>query len=323
MYAITRSLFITTPVRLAAVFLLAGIATGAAHADGVRPQRFGPFLQQSLIAQGNPAGYNRVFPFGAYNLQAGWMEPIAALPWPVFHGSYIETQANATFSPYQTDFGIAFNLKPIRFFEFGVAYNRLFFPNTLAGYDFPDSADRSVLPARSRWRPPQIFGADHFTAAGADIFTYQGNVTFNLGPLQLHGGGSYSMWDVDTREHDLVLEYRSGFLIQRRDRIGSTYAQILIRPDSGMGMSGITAHGFGVRNQLLWSVQTELTQNLVSAGFSGLRWGRRGGRLYQGVDGWLGYWTRHPQMDGQNHWQKLNLSLQWTWNIQILNLTDR
>lgn len=308
---------------LAFAFAVSLSAAGMAHADGVRPQRFGPFLQQSVSAQGNPVGYDRIFPFGAYNLQAGWMEPIAALPWPLFRGSYIETQGNATFSPYQTDFGIAFNLKPIRFFEFGLAYNRLFFPNTLAGFDFPDASDLTVLPERARWSPPQIFGVDHFSASGADIFTYQANVTVNAGPIQLHGGGSYGMWDVETRTHDLILEYRSGLLIRRHDRIGSAYAQALVRPDSGMGFLGFTANGFGIRNQTWWTVQTRLSQNLVSAGFSGVQRGPRGGRLYRGLDGWVGYWTKHPQLEGLAAWQKLNVNLQWTWNIQILNLTDQ
>jgi len=311
-------------VRTIALTVAAAAALAAAsQADGVRPQRFGPFLQQSVIAQGNPSGYARNYPFGAYNLQAGWMEPIAALPWPVFRGSYIETQGNATFSPYQTDFGIAFNLKPVRFFEFGLAYNRLFFPNTLAGFNYPDTSNTDILPPRERWRPPQILGVDHLSAAGADIFTYQGNLTANLGPIQLHGGGSYSLWAVDTRSHDLILEYKSGLLIKRHDRIGSLHAQALVRPDSGMGFMGLTSDGFGMRSQLWWTVQTGLTQNLVSAGFSGLRRGRNAGRLYRGLDGWVGYWTWHPQLADQEAWQKLYVSLQWTWNIQILNLTDQ
>jgi hypothetical protein len=312
-------LFRCAPFALAIVVAVAS----SVQADGVRPQRFGPFLQQSLLAQGNPTGYARNFPFAAYNLQAGWMEPIAALPWPLFRGSYIETQGNATISPYQTDFGIAFNLKPLRFFEFGLAYNRLFFPNTLAGFNYPDTANTDVLPPRSRWRPQEILGVDHLTAAGADIFTYQGNLTFNAGPIQLHGGGSYSLWAVDTRTHDLILEYRSGLLIKRHDRIGSVNAQALVRPDSGLGFLGFTANGFGIRNQLWWTVQTELSQNLLSAGFSGMRRGHNGSRLYRGVDGWVGYWTWHPQLADQKPWQKLYLSLQWTWNIQILDLTEQ
>ncbi len=311
-------------------FLIAGAVAGTiagavsdARADGVRPQRFGPFLQQSVALQGNPAGYSRIFPFAAYNLQAGWMEPIAMLPWPLFRGSYLETQGNATVSPYQTDFGIAFNLKPIRFFEFGLAYNRLFFPNTLAGFNFPDTSNPAILPDKSRWRPTEIFGVDHLNAAGSDIFTYQANLTVNAGPAQLHAGGSYSMWDVDTRSNDLVLEYHSGLLIKRQDRIGSVYAQSLFHPEAELDFLGFTAEGFGVRNQLWWTVQTELSQNLLSAGFTGLRRGKNGGRLYRGLDGWAGYWTWHPQLTNQSPWQKLNLSLIWTWNIQILNLTEQ
>jgi hypothetical protein len=317
---------VPTLARLPFLALLLGITgalSGNARADGVRPQRFGPFLQQSLALTGNPEGYARIFPFASYNLQAGWMEPIAVLPWPLFQGSYIETQANATASPYQTDFGIAFNLKPIRFFEFGIAYNRLFFPNTLAGFNFPDTADAHHLPERYRWRPTEMLHVDQLSAAGADIFTYQANLTVNAGPTQLHAGTSYSMWAVDTRTHDFILEYHSGLLIRRNDRIGSLYAQTLFRPDSGFGALGFSAQGFGIRNQLWWTIQTNLSQNLLSAGFTGLRRGRNGDRLYRGLDGWVGYWTWHPQLADRDPWQKLNLSLQWTWNIQILNLTEQ
>jgi hypothetical protein len=309
--------------RLRTAILILAASSAAALADGVRPQRFGPFLQQGFSVSGNPSGYGDIFPFASYNLQAGWMEPIAVLPWPLFRGSYLETQGNATASPYETDFGIAFNLKPIRFFEFGIGYNRLFFPSTLAAFDFPDTADTKRLPERSRWRPTEILGADHLNTAGADIFTYQANVTVNAGPVQLHGGGSYSMWDVDAPTHNFVLEYRSGLLIRRQDRIGSTYAQVLFRPDSGLGFLGLTADGLGIRNQLWWTVQTDLSQNLVSAGFSGLRRGSNAGKLYKGLEGWVGYWTWHPQLRDREAWRKLHLMLQWTWNIQILDLTEQ
>lgn len=292
-------------------------------ADGVRPQRFGPFLQQGVTMKGNPAGYSRIFPFADYNLQAGWMEPVAVLPWPLFRGSYIETQGNATVSPYQTDFGIAFNLKPVRFFEFGLGYNRLFFPNTLAGFDAPDSSSPARLPDKALWRPAEVFGADRLSAAGADIFTYQANLTFDLGPLQLHGGSSYSLWAVDTRRHDLVLEYHSGLLIKRHDRIGSLYAHALFHPDSGLGALGFTMDGFGARNQLWWTVQTGLSQNLLSTGLSGMRYGKNGSRLYRGLDLWVGYWTWHPQLADADAWRKFNVSLEWTWNIQILDLTEQ
>jgi hypothetical protein len=131
------------------------------------------------------------------------------------------------------------------------------------------------------------------------------------------------MWDVDSRTNNLVLEYRSGLLIKRQDRIGSLTTQMLYRPDSGMGMLGLTAKGFGVRNQLWWTVQTNLSQNLLSAGFSGLRRGWNGGRLYRGLDGWVGYWTWHPQLTNREPWQKLQVNLVWTWNIQILDLQDQ
>jgi hypothetical protein len=272
--------------------------------------------------QGNPAGSDYVFPFAAYNLQAGWLEPIAILPWPLFKGSYLEAQGNATASPYQYDFGIAFNLKPFRFFEFGLSYNRLVFPYTLAGFNAPEDAETDWLPENREWQPPQILGVDH-EAAGTDIFTYQGNLTFDAGPLQMHGGGFYSLWDVDVQSSDIVLEYRTGMLIKPKDRIGSLFIQTMTVPDAESAFLGFTARGWAVRNQYWWTVQTNLTQNLVSTGFIGLRRGWNNGRLYRGLDGWVGYWTQHTQLEDREWWARVNLNLQWTWNIQILDLTDQ
>lgn len=301
--------------------LLAGHA-GAFPSEGVRPQRFGPFLQHSLAVEGNPAGYERIFPFGGYNFQAGWMEPIAIFPGKLFRGSYIETQGNITITPGQSDFGVAFNLRPIRFLEFGLSYNRLFFPYTLAGFNTPEGAAPGSSPSPEAWRPPQIFDQDRLEAAGADIFTYQANVTAGIGRLQFHGGGSYGMWDVASRSHDFVLDYRTGMLIKRRDRIGSLYAQAMYTPSPNAELSGFSVTGLGVRNHYWWTVQTALSQNLLSAGFTGLRRGRNGERLYLGLDGWIGYWAEHVQLEGRDIQERLHVSLQWTWNIQILDMSS-
>ncbi len=301
--------------------LLIGMA-GAFPNEGVRPQRFGPFLQHSLTLEGNPSGYQRIFPFGGYNLQAGWMEPIAIVPGALFRGSYIETQGNVTVTPGQTDFGVAFNLRPIRFAEFGIAYNRLFFPYTLAGFSTPDTAPAGWLPEPRAWRPPQVFDLDRLEAAGADIFTYHANLTFDLGRVQVHGGWAYSMWDVASNRHDLVLDYATGLLIKRRDRISSLHAQALYVPQPESSILGFTAAGWGIRHQYRQTVQTDLSQSLLSAGFTGLRRGRNGERLYLGLDGWVGYWTDHVQLQGRGPGERLNIDLRWTWNIQILDLAD-
>ena len=304
-----------------ALFALLVLLLATPRADGVRPQRFGPFLQQSVTLQGNPAGSDYVYPFGGYNFQAGWMEPIALAPWPVFKGTYLETQVNTTLSPWQYDFGIAFNLKPIRFFEFGLSYNRLVYPYTLAGFTAPAGAPENWVPEDRQWQPSRILGADKLDAAGTDIFTYQGNLTFDVGPVQLHGGGSYSMWDVDTRQ-SVVLEYRTGLLIRPQDRIGSAYFQTLMSPGPEASFLGFSARGWAIRNQYWWTVQTDLEQNLLSTGFIGLRRGWNNDRQYRGLDGWVGYWTKHPQLGDDQPWRNVSVSLQWTWNIQILNLRD-
>jgi hypothetical protein len=283
----------------------------------VRPKRFGPFLQQGIELDGSPAGFRQTPTFGAYNFQAGWIEPIGVLPWGIFRGTYVETQGNATLSPYFSDVGTIFNLKPIRFVEIGLGYNRLLFHYSLAGFQ------GTQLPEPDRWRTLDILRSDSLEAAGADVFTFHSNFTVDLARLQLHAGGFRSLWDVDVRDaRDIFFEYRSGLLVRKRDRINSLYGQALLNLEPHLGFLGFMARGVEVRDQYWWTSQTGLSQHLLSAGFSGWRWGRNSGRLYRGLDALLGFWISHPQLDNRPWQERLHVSLIWTWNVQILNLTE-
>ncbi len=300
--------------RLLHLLGILALAVPVAHADWVRPTRFGPFLQQGFSAEGSPVGYHFLPPSGSYTFQAGWMEPINILANDLFHGSYLETQGNATISPYQSDIGIVFNIKPIRFLDAGLGYNRLLFPYTLVGFD--------SVPNLAQWRTTEIVDRRKRAAVGADVFTFHGNVTVDIGRVQLHAGGTHSLWDVDVQDEKFLLEYRSGLLIEKQDHVNSLYAQTLLNLEPYLSFWGFTARGFEARDQYTWTDHTELAENLVSVGFSGLRWGRNDNRKYHGLDGFVGVWIEHPQLQGKSLGNRLYLSLQWMWNIQILNLGE-
>jgi hypothetical protein len=301
------------------IFLFAALATATlsmAHDDGAQILRFGPFLQQGFTLEGSPAGYRYLPPSGSYNFQAGWMEPISILPKALFRGTYLETQGNATLSPYQADIGVVFNLRPIRFLEGGLGYNRLLFPNTLIGFH-GDS-----LPGLASWRTKEILGTGNREIAGADVFTFHVNATMNAGWFELRAGGFRSLWDVQVSDRDIFLEYHSGFLMKKRDRINSMYAQAMFNLEPYFQWEGFTARGLAIRDQYWWTTRTGLSQNLVSAGLTGFRRGHNDDRSYHGLDGLIGFWTDNPQLNGQDWWKHFYLSLQWTWNIQILHLGE-
>ena len=305
--------------KLSGIFLALAIMT---HAESVRPLRFGPFLQQGVTFEGSPVGYHYLPTTGAYNLKAGWLEPINIRAGDVFRGTYLEAQGNATLSPYQSDIEVLFNLKPVRFLEGGLGYNRLLFPYRMIGFSTPSGAAIDWLPALSDWRPGKIMDSRVREPVGADVFTFHGNLIVDVGRVQLLMGAFRSLWDVNTETKDIVLEYNSGLLIKRNDRLNSVYAQSLLTLDPYFAGWGFSAQGVVLRDQYTWATHTHQAENLVSAGFTGLRRGHNNDRAYHGLDGEIGFWTEHPQLAGKGWPLRLHLALQWIWNIQILHLGE-
>ena len=56
---------------------------------------------------------------------------------------------------------------------------------------------------------------------GADVFTFQTNITVDMGPMQFHALGSYALWDIDVPGKDFVYEYGNDLVIKPRDRVTS------------------------------------------------------------------------------------------------------
>ena len=323
MTAIFRSRMNLDFPRLSFVFASLMIATVMTHGESIRPLRFGPFLQQAVTFEGSPVGYGYLPPTGSYNFKAGWMEPINIRAGDIFHGTYLETQGNATLSPYQSDLEVVFNLKPIRFLEGGLAYNRLLFPGSMLGFNRPVGAALDWTPTSSEWRTGKVFNSRVREAVGADVFTFHGNLILDVGRVQLLMGAFRSLWDVNTENKDILLEYNSGLLIQKNDRINSLYAQTLLALNPYLAGWGFTAQGILIRDQYTWATHTHQNENLVAIGFTGLRKGHNNERTYHGLDGEIGLWTQNPQLNGRDWPLRLHLALQWIWNIQILHLGER
>ncbi len=262
----------------------------AVNADTPPPVRFGPFVQQDVTVRASPTGFAYLPPSGWYSAQAGWMEPLNILPTALFRQTYLEAQGNATVSPYQADLGMTLHIKPIRFLEGGLGYNRILYPYTLVGFARPADSPATWLPDPSEWRTREILGSRKNEGVGADVFTFQGELNAEVGKLQLNAGGFRSLWDVDITDRDIIYEYRSWpSLIRKRDRLTSLYGQGLLNVSPEFG--GFTMHGLEVRDQYWWVTHTGQSENLISAGFSGLRHGHNDERTYHGLDGLFGFWT--------------------------------
>jgi hypothetical protein len=292
---------------------LLGILARDAHADSVKPLLFGPFFMNQVSMEGSPAGYDYVLTNGFYRFQVGWIEPIAQGADGVFSETYFETNGNFNVSPFTSDIGTAFNVKPLRYLELGLGYNRMMFHNSMV--TFP-SGDK---PSKELYRPDEILGK-HSELGGADIFTYQANLTFNLGPVQLYLSDSLSLWDIDAKGKYYAYEYGDGLLVSTRDRVNTILGQISfdLRPHSLFHK--VSFVGFAIRDQYWQTVKSELRKNLVSAGITGFRLGRNSRFQRRGLDLSLGYWTLHDQIPTGHFAESLMIIADWQWNIHVLKI---
>jgi hypothetical protein len=253
---------------------------GSASADSVKPLLFGPFFMNQISVTGSPLGYDYVLTNAFYHFQVGWIEPISQGKDGIFGETYFETDGNLNVSPFTTDVGTTFNLKPLRYLELGLSYSRMLFHNSMVS--FPSKGD--TLPDKELYRPDQIIHRRK-EMGGADIFTYHANFTFDLGPAQFYLSGSRTLWDIDANGKDFVFEYGDGMLLAVRDRVNNFMAQATfdLRPHSVYrSMSFI---GLAVRDQY-WSTdphQTGFKKNLVSAGITGIRLGQNSGLQRRGL----------------------------------------
>ncbi len=286
-------------------------------ADSVKPLSYGPFFMNQLSTTLSPFGYDYVLNNVLYHFQVGWMEPLSAGSQGIFRGTYLEANGNFSISPFLSDLGTTFNLKPLRYFEIGLSYNRLLFHNSMV--TFNRSAGQN-LPAPEEWRPGTIISRDFKEPGGADVFTFQSNFTFDLGPAQLYLFGSHTLWDIDAQGHDFVYEYGTDILLRKRDRVNSVLAQLSwdLRPHSLY--SHVSFTGFSLRNQYWYTTQTRLEKNLVSGGITGFRFGRNPEHQRRGLDLSLGYWTLHTQLPRKDWVKSLVLIGDWKWNIQFLKI---
>jgi len=284
------------------------------HADSVKLLHFGPFFMNQLNISASPVGFHDVLSDIRYHFQIGWIEPLAENAKGIFSETYFETDGDFNFSPFTSNIGTTFNLKPIRYLEFGLSYNRLVFHNSMVTFK-----DVSVTP--DMWKPSLILPPENRAGGGADIFTFQGNVTYNMGPIQWYFYASRMLFDIDAKGRNFVYEYGNDILIKPRDRINTFILQSFIdlRPHSIF--KSVSYTGIILKDQYWFSDHTELEKNLVSAGISGFRFGVNPERQRRGLDLSLGYWTSNPQISRDDEWTKnIMILADWKWNIQFLKI---
>ncbi len=288
--------------------------------DSVKPLTFGPFFVNGLSSRISPTGFNQVLSDITYHFQLGWIEPLATKSKGVFEETYFETDGNFNASPFTTDIGTAFYLKPIRYLELGLSYNRLLFNNSMVTFGSTESSANGGGVPLHEWQPSQVIAREYKELGGADIFTYQINGTFNIGPLQLYINGTRTLWDIDAKAKNYVFEYGTDILLKPRDRVNALLTQITfdLRPYSLFKTVSFT--GLALRSQYWYAAQTRFEKNLISGGITGFRLGQNPERQRRGLDFSIGYWTMNPQLDDSDWKQNIMLLADWKWNIQFLKI---
>ncbi|MDB5103072.1 MAG: hypothetical protein JWP91_761 [Fibrobacteres bacterium] len=285
----------------------------ASRADSIKPLMFGPFFMNQINVAASPAGYDYVLTNGFYHFQVGWIEPLAESSKGFFGETYFETNGNLNISPFTSDIGTTFNLKPFRYLEFGLSYNRLMFHNSMVSFS------DSLRPSPHRYSPGGLFSEEP-DLGGADIFTYQGNLTFDVGRTQFYFFASRALWDIDAKGKYYVYEYRDGMLIKPRDRVNTFLAQLNLDLRPWSHFPHMTYMGYALKNQYWHTTQTEINRNLVSFGITGLRIGTNPERQRRGLDLSVGYWTLHDQIPKGDVAKSFLLEADWKWNIHFLSM---
>lgn len=301
--------------RIVSTALCLAMAPLAARADSVKPIRFGPYIQNSISYVGNPAGYRYVLNNGQYRLQVGWIEPFSERSGGIFKDAYFETDGDLNVTPFQSDVGTTFNLKPIRYLEFGLSYNRLMYHNSMVAFSAPGEKMIDL----DRVLPGDLLNLNR-EFGGADVFTFQTNFTLDMGPTQIHLMGSYALWDVDVRGKDFIYEYGIDMVIKPRDRVTTLLARWSLDLSRFSLSPAWSYTGIALRNQYWITSRTDQEKNLITAGITGLRLGRNPERQRRGLDLSVGYWSEHPQLNGEDMNLAFTLLMEWKWNVQILKL---
>lgn len=289
----------------------------AAHADSNKPLLSGPFFMNQVSVWGSPAGYDYVLTNGFYHFQVGWIEPLAENNQGLFGETYFETNGNLNISPFTSDLGTTFNLKPIRYLEFGLSYNRLLFHNSMVTFARPGSNENH--PAKELYTPDRILSSGK-EVGGADIFTYQANLTFDAGPTQFFLYGSRKLLDIDARGKDFVYEYGDDLLIRTRDRVNHLEGVFSVDLKPWSLFRKVSFEGFELRDRYWNTDHTALQKNLISFGLTGFRLGKNPARQRRGLDMSVGYWTTHDQIPEGDVAESFMLIADWKWNIHFLKI---
>ncbi|MBF0430820.1 MAG: hypothetical protein HQK83_06045 [Fibrobacteria bacterium] len=270
-------------------------------------------MHQAVNGFLSPFAYETSIPNGSYTLEAGWIEPFFNSQSKDFYYTYMNPSVNVQIYPYSSLFTAFFNMRFIKFAQFGMGYKRLFFHGTMMAYD--------RRPQLEDWKPLELLKdiPENLQVGGADIFFYQFGFSIPLKVVNFNFLGSSEHWDVATEGFSHVYLYSYDILIESQDQIYQVNTELEFLP--GKNYSPIIKNNFlttkspTIQNSKITSDQVGYMKNSIIFGLSRIPISKK---FKISMDIYTGYWTTHPHIHKTHFFKPLILSADLDWDITLV-----
>lgn len=281
--------------------------------EATKIHHFGPYLSNDFAFAMSPASNQDVLPTLGYTLRLGWIEPLVISPNKWLRDTYLEVNAMAGATPYQTEVGTGISLRLVRFLGLHFDYHRMMFNYSLVTFNVAPGGPE--LPGRSEWKPGaaiEKFATWQASPGGADVFVFHAVLNWRMGPSWWSMRATQQLWDVDAPRKTHVFEHSNDLLIETQDKVELFEAQIKLALPGSWGLHWL------LEDKYYQASRTDIRKNLISTGVSFDGPDRISGISSRQIHATLGYWTQHPLLVGGDPVKNLMLSVSWEYRFHFL-----
>jgi hypothetical protein len=283
--------------QIRALFLIIGYIVLVCRAEDEFEKKYGAYLYQEISTLHSPTAFNQVLSNGWYNLEIGWIEPISLTSNVKKCNTYMNPSFFINVTPFSSYYSALFNLRILKWLQFGAGYKRVLFHGTMTGFE--------QKPSLSEWRPIKVIRKipEHWHIGGADIF--HTNFMVHL-PLSHFADFNLTLtienWNVDASGLSYVYLFSKDILISSKDTTYQFRYELELRP----GKQYCPVLG----NDNLVAKNSDFNKNLILTGIRKIPFIKH---LY--INAYLGYWSNHPHIRRDDVLNSLLISADLHWDL--------